>query len=160
MSCLKETCTDSGSPQKALRNWGWLLRLMLIGAPWKNSLVPFLHGSWQSFQVAFLGDGKGRPWGHFGGPREPEEFTPIYRYCRQMLMATMWLGFSAMRLIWRFLMKFQQSRYIINCCSCRTYANHRPNLLKLDLGNGSVFTWLSLIKWGWFSREKLFQLKP
>lgn len=42
-------------------------------------------------------------------------------------------------------MKFQQSRlkraYIIICYSC-TYANNRPNLLKLDICNELVLTWL------------------
>lgn len=47
-------------------------------------------------------------------------------------------------------MKFQQSRckgaYTNNCYSCCTYANNRPSLLKLDLCNGLVLIWLSLIK--------------
>lgn len=150
VSRLKETCTDSGYHQKALRNYEWLWKP--IKARWKNSLGPCCHVAQQSFwwgtKVAFPGDGKGTTSRHFQGPQEPEKCTQIWRLCKWSLMA----GRANWSSIWRFLMKFQQSRFkgactsLINCYSCCTYANNRPTLLKVDYAMKLVFICLSLIK--------------
>ena len=51
-------------------------------------------------EVSSLGDGKRRTSTHSGRFQKPEEFTEIYRYCRQSIMATMWFDFLALEANW------------------------------------------------------------
>lgn len=77
--------------------------------PWKNQLCTCLQGSQQVifWQVQ-------EPQDILGTSRR-EELTRIYRYCRQSLMASTWLGFLALRgyekFSLKFFEKFQQSRF-------------------------------------------------
>lgn len=51
-----------------------------------------------------------RTSGCAGAPRG-KEFAQIYRYCRQSLMACMWLGFSALRDYLKFNLKILQENF-------------------------------------------------
>ena len=121
MSCLIQTCLDSGCHQKALRNWYWLLKL--IGSPlqkWPGTwLGHIVCGKEQ--RLRFLEMARKELQDIMRGPQELEEFSQTYRYWRQRLMATYvaWLlcPERLLKLNWGFLIECSKGNlkiYLIN----------------------------------------------
>ena len=61
--------------------------------PWENILVPCLQGFWQPYQMIkeghFVADQRNS--GYFETSRR-EKFTQMFRYCKQSLIVSSWLG--------------------------------------------------------------------
>ena len=125
VSWLKEACLDSGSYQKALRNWDKLSKLMK--AHWRSGLVLCLI----VWFMAVFPEKERRllSWKmvkrNLKTHWEPQGFEE-YRYFRQSWMAVVGLGFCALK-GWPKLnlkifcvssSKSDLDSYVINCCSC------------------------------------------
>ena len=66
------------------------LTLDVDQSPLEKWPVTMVHSSLsrEGTKVAFLGDGKGRTSRCFEEPQEPEEFTQINRYYRQIVLTS------------------------------------------------------------------------
>ena len=114
VSWLKEACLDSGSYQKALRNWDKLSKLMK--AHWRSGLVLCLI----VWFMAVFPEKERRllSWKmvkrNLKTHWEPQGLEET-GYCRQSLMSGVWFGFCALKgslkvSLKGYLWKFQQSR--------------------------------------------------